>query len=92
MKEITNHYVVTMELRDAAEHLNELIKEVEAGHYDPNGECCYSTAIRHIYEHLNRSYHNCDKTDDEIDAISQKEFSRLSDTLPDFHSDMKLDT
>lgn len=90
MKEITNHYAVTMELRDATEHLRDLIKEVEAGHYDPDGEYYYSTAIRHIYQHLNRSYHYCDKTDDEIDAISQKEFNSLSDTLPDFHSDMKL--
>ena len=89
MKEITNHYAVTMELEDAVEHLNDLIKEVEAGKYDPDGKYCYSTTLRHIYEHLNRSYHYCDKSDDEIDKISQKEFNRLSDTLPEFFSDMK---
>ncbi|MDQ8196361.1 hypothetical protein QEH59_18165 [Coraliomargarita sp. SDUM461004] len=84
MKEITNSLAVSMELNEAVEHLQDLVTEVEKGDYAPEGEYCYATALRHIYEHLNRSFHFADMEQTRIEEISQESFEELSDTLPTF--------
>ena len=90
MKDITNNDAVIQQLQQAATHLQDLAKEVATGDYGPDGDLCYSTAVRHIYEHLNRSYHYADMEQSEIDTLSQEDFEALTDRLPVFLTPLKL--
>jgi hypothetical protein len=84
MKNVTNKDAAIFELSEAVGHLQDLIKEIEEGMYSPDGEYCYATVLRHIYEHLNRSFQYADMEEHEIGKITQESFETLGDTLPDF--------
>jgi hypothetical protein len=73
MKNVINEEAVTFELNEAIGHIQDLITEIQEGKYSP-GAYCYATTLRHIYDHLNRSFQYADMADQDIKKITQKLF------------------
>ena len=66
----------TDELRDASEHLNTLLKEVDNNNEkDEDFEVDLSIQLGHIYSHLNRAWNSKSHTGD----ISTKDWKKYSE-------------
>ena len=76
--------VVHFELAEATEHLQQLVAELRTGKIDERGEPILSLELAHILDHICRAWNCKDLTPEELAALPQEEFDRLSITTPNF--------
>ena len=76
-----------MELRD---HIITLVEEIDAGHYDENGDLSYQVGLEHLMDHLVRAWHYAQMSDGEIDALTQEQFRKLTSAIPQLGPDQRL--
>ncbi len=79
-----NVETVHFELAEAAYHLQELVAELRAGKIDDRGEPAVSVQLGHILDHISRAWNCRDMTPEQTSKLSQEEFQRLSNTVPNF--------
>ena len=75
---------VQFELAEASVHLQELVVELREGKIDGRGEPAVSVQLGHILDHLCRAWNCKDMSPEQHAALSQAEFERLSNTVPNF--------
>lgn len=76
--------VVTFELEEASEHLQQIVADLRDGTIDGRGEPELSISLAHVLDHLCRAWNCKDQTLEQHAALSQEEFDRLSNTVPNF--------
>lgn len=64
-------------------HIQDLIKEIELGEYDEEGELAYEVSVGHLLDHLAKAWHYARMTNEKIDSLTQDEFERLTNAVPD---------
>jgi hypothetical protein len=74
--------VVQHELEEALVHLQALVSELRDGKIDGNGQPEVCVQLSHVLDHLCRAWNR--KDIDPETALSQQEFNRLSNTVPNF--------
>jgi hypothetical protein len=79
-----NVETVHFELAEAAYHLQALVAELHDGKIDDRGEPAVSVQLAHILDHVSRAWNCKDMTGDQKSKLSQEEFERLSNTVPNF--------
>jgi len=79
-----NVTTVQFELAEASEHLQSLVAELREGKIDGQSEPVIAVQVAHVLEHLCRAWNCKDMTPEEYSALSQDEFERLSNTVPNF--------
>ncbi len=85
-----NKNSVAFELEEAASHLQDLAKEVLAGEYDDCGDLAYFVGLKHVFEHLNRSWNNRNRTDSDQTAEAFHIFREASLNIPNIDGDFYL--
>jgi hypothetical protein len=75
---------VQFELAEASEHLQSLVAELREGKIDDRGEPAVSVQLAHVLDHLCRAWNCKDMTPEQHLSLSQAEFERLSNTVPNF--------
>ncbi len=75
---------IQFELAEASEHLQALVAEFREGKIDDRGEPAVSVQLAHVLDHLCRAWNCKDMTPERHSALSQAEFERLSNTVPNF--------
>ena len=62
--------MLCFELTDAAEHIQDLLRDMHEG--DGFSEESFRVGMAHVYAHLNRAWHRRDVTDSEVHAYAQE--------------------
>ena len=75
---------VTWELQEAALHLQNLIAELNSGKMGSEDDPCLAVDLWHIIDHLCYAWNGKDLTLEQVGNLSQQDFERLSNTLPNF--------
>lgn len=75
---------VERELGEALVHLQDLVGEFKARKIQENDEPALAVQLGHILGHISRAWNCKDMTLDQKVALSQTEFERLTDTVPNF--------
>jgi hypothetical protein len=76
--------IVRDELQEAVIHLEELVNELRAGKIDDRGEPTVSVQLAHVLDHVCRAWNCKDISPEQKSKLTQEEFNRLSNTVPNF--------
>ena len=80
-----NRDMAIFELRELQHHINDVIGEIEKGHYDEEtGDMYYPVALAHLMDHLVMAWYYSRMSNEEIDSISQDRFERMTCAIPKF--------
>ncbi len=79
-----NTAIVQCELEEASVHLQDLVAELREGKIGEDDTPAVSIQLAHIIDHLCRAWNCKDQTDEQRAALSQEDFERLSNTVPNF--------
>jgi hypothetical protein len=79
-----NTEIVHFELNEASIHLAELVAGIRDGTIEPDNTPALAIDLAHIMDHLCRAWNCKDMTHEQKDSITQEEFERLSNTVPNF--------
>ncbi len=78
-----NPSAIHFELNEAHIHLGELVKELASGNLSSDADSgALAVELNHIWDHLCRAWNTKDLTPEQKDALSQEEFGRASNTVP----------
>ncbi|MBL9171726.1 MAG: hypothetical protein JNN07_28610 [Verrucomicrobiales bacterium] len=75
---------VERELGEALVHLQDLVAEFQAGKIQSRDEPALAVQLGHILDHISVAWNCKDLTPDQIAGLSQVDFERLSNTVPNF--------
>ena len=75
---------VEFNLGEASLHLQQLVADLRAGRMDSSSEPELSVQLAQILDHLCLAWNCKDLTPEQRGALSQEEFERLSNTVPNF--------
>ena len=75
---------VEFELGEALIHLQDLVAEFRAGKIQPRDEPALAVQLGHVLDHISVAWNCKDMTPDQRAALSQEDFERLSNTVPNF--------
>jgi hypothetical protein len=81
---------VQFELSEASEHLQKLVADLHAGRMGASDDTGLGVQLAHILDHISRAWNCKDMTGEQASKLSQEEFERLSNTVPNFHGDKVL--
>ena len=81
---IMNISIVQRDLEEASVHLQDLVTELREGKIGEDDTPAVSIQLAHIMDHICRAWNCKDQTDGQRAALSQEEFERLSNTVPNF--------
>lgn len=79
-----NPVTVEFELKEALDHLQDLVRDFAEGKIGERDEPVISLEIAHVLDHLCRAWNCKDMTLDEWSGGSQEEYERLAHTVPNF--------
>ena len=74
------HFQIS-ELRD---HVDTLLGEINAGEYDDDSDLALATWLGHLLDHINLAWNTRNHPDGWPNDISQEEFERAMNTVPNF--------
>jgi hypothetical protein len=83
-KKNMNTELIHFELNEASIHLTNLVAEIRGGKIEPDNAPALAIQLAHIMDHLCRAWNCKDMTHEQKDSITQAEFERLSNTVPNF--------
>jgi len=72
------------ELNEAAEALQNLLTEIKSGKLGPNDSPELAVDLLHITDHLHRAWNCRMLTEEELFLLTQEDFSRHANTIPNF--------
>jgi hypothetical protein len=81
---------ITFELDEAAFHLRELAEEFRSGKLGEDDDPALEVMLGHVLDHLCRAWNARELDADEKMALSQDEFERMSNSVPNFQLNRKL--
>ena len=78
---------VEFELEEALIHLQDLVDEFRAGKIKADDEPALAVDLGHILDHISLAWNCKDMTPDQRAVLSQEDFERLCNTVPNFLGD-----
>ena len=85
-----NRSAVERQLSGASVALDECVQKLKAGEYDAEAPLVMATDLEQVLYHLCLAWHVKNLTDEERAALSQEDYKRLSNTVPNFGFELKL--
>jgi hypothetical protein len=85
-----NRAAVERQLSGAQVALDECIQKVKTGGYDNEAPLVMAIDFEQVLYHLCLAWHFKHMTDEQRENLSQEEFKRLSNTVPNFGFELKL--
>jgi len=85
-----NRVAVALQLSGAKVALDECIQKVNSGDFDDEAPLVMAVDFEQVLYHLCLAWHFKNMTDEERAGLSQEEFKRLSNTVPNFGFELKL--
>lgn len=85
-----NRAAVALQLSEAKLALDAALEKVKAGAYDDESPVVIAIDFEHVLYKLCLAWHFKSMTDEELNKLSQDEFTRLSNTVPNFGFELKL--
>ncbi len=85
-----NQLAAISELTELKDHIETLLEEIVNGDYDADGKLSYQVGLSHLYDHLNRAWHFSKLTDDQIDALDQESFERITNSIPKLDGNFRI--
>jgi len=79
-----NVEIVKRDLDEALVHLQDLVNEFRAGKIQEDDEPVVAVNLGHILDHISRAWNCKDMSWEQRASLSQGEFERLSNTVPNF--------
>ena len=79
-----NVATIEFELGEALVHLESLVAEIRNGKVGSDDAPGLAVDLGHILDHISRAWNCKDMSPDEKSKLSQEEFERLSNTVPNF--------
>jgi hypothetical protein len=79
-----NIAIVEDEIDEALIHLKTLIAELRSGEIQKDDEPALAIQLGHTLDHISRAWNCKDMTQDQKTVLSQGDFERLSNTVPNF--------
>ncbi len=87
---IFNRAAAERQLSGAQVALENCISKLNSGRYDNESPLVIAIDFEQVLYHLCLAWHFKDMTDEERDKLSESEFIRLSNTVPNFGFELKL--
>lgn len=75
---------ILFELSEALEHLQAFVAEIRDGKLHADDAPELAVQLGHILDHISLAWNCKDMTLEEVGALPQSEFERLSNTVPNF--------
>jgi hypothetical protein len=75
---------VAFDLGEALIHLESLVAEVRIGKIKSDDEPALAVQLGHVLDHISRAWNCKDMSPEQKSKLSQEEFGRLSNTVPNF--------
>lgn len=75
---------VEFQLGEALLHLQNLVAELRSGEIKGDDEPAVAVQLGHVLDHICRAWNCKDMTIEQAGQLSQSEFQRLSNTVPNF--------
>lgn len=75
---------VEFQLGEALSHLQNLVAELRSGEIKEDDEPAVAVQLGHVLDHICRAWNCKDMTIEQAGQLSQSEFERLSNTVPNF--------
>ena len=75
---------VKFDLGEALIHLQDLVSEFRAGRMQTRDEPALAVQLGHILDHISIAWNCKDMTPEQRASLSQEDFKRLSNTVPNF--------
>ena len=75
---------VEFEVGEALIHLQDLVAEIRAGRIQGDDEPALAVQLGHVLDHISIAWNCKDMTPGQRASLSQTEFERLSNTVPNF--------
>ncbi len=72
----------SFQLNEAAEHLQNLIQEVDQGEYDEDGDIAFAVTLSHVVNHLLCAFNSRDMSWDDFSKASQEAYEEGAYTIP----------
>lgn len=88
--ETFNRAAVERQLSGAKVALDECMEKLKAGNYDDEAPLVMAIDFEQVLYHLCLAWHFKNMTDEERAALSQEDYKRLSNTVPNFGFELKL--
>ena len=85
-----NRAAVTLQLSEAKLALDAALEKAKVGQYDEEAPLVMAIDFEQVLYKLCLAWHFKHKTHEEIKALTQEEFDRLSNTVPNFGFSLKL--
>jgi hypothetical protein len=85
-----NRTAVALQLTAAKVALDECIRKVNAGDFDDEAPLVMAVDFEQVLYHLCLAWHFKSMTAEERAALSQEDYKRLSNTVPNFGFELKL--
>jgi hypothetical protein len=85
-----NRSAVERQLSGASVALDECIQKLKAGEYDAEAPLVMAIDFEQVLYHLCLAWHFKGMTNEQRDRLSQEDFKRLSNTVPNFGFELKL--
>ena len=85
-----NRAYASLQLAELSSAIKNVIADIDAGHYDDDGDLSYEVALGHLMDHLSLAWHYSRMTDDEVERVSQEQFENLTTAIPKFQYNLRL--
>jgi hypothetical protein len=85
-----NREQAIFQLDNLCVHVQDVIKQIEQGRYEEQGDLSFEVDIAHLLDHLAMAWHYARMSDQQIDSISQADFERLTRSVPDLMPGRKI--
>ncbi|MGI6415581.1 MAG: hypothetical protein ACOX1P_07925 [Thermoguttaceae bacterium] len=79
-----NVTTVEFDLGEALIHMESLVAELRSGKVGSDDEPALAVQLGHILDHISRGWNCKDMSPEQKSQLSQEEFERLSNTVPNF--------
>ena len=79
-----NTETVNVDLEEALVHLESLVAEIRSGQIKNDDEPALAVQLGHVLDHISRAWNCKSMSAEEKSNLSQEEFERLSNTVPNF--------
>ena len=85
-----NTATVEFDLGEALIHLQDLVAEFRAGKIQTRNEPALAVQLGHVLDHICLAWNCKDMSPEQKSELSQEEFERLSNTVPNFFGERVL--
>jgi len=75
---------ISFDLGEALIHLEKLVAEIRSGRMKTDDDRALAVELSHIQDHISLAWNCKDMSPEEIAKLSQEEFERFSNTVPNF--------